>query len=172
MSTMKIHPSVEAVINPIINDITRINLIERTNPAIGPHNEPQAHKEIKRACVHIMRENNGNGVRICLTKGQDGKMYCEGCGRVVNTRFDQTSIDKLNDALEVLNQVCVFGIVNGLRAEPLQKIITCKTLLPGIMTILAELNEFVKRDDAANDSERNIGLEYQTPGNMRGITKM
>lgn len=171
-SALKIHPTVESLIGPIITDITNINLIEKANPNIGPHNEPQAHKERKKACVHILRDEQG-GYCIKTTKDpKTGKMICEGCGRIINTTFDDSAVDKISDCIEVINQIVLFGTINGLKAEPLAAAIDVKTKLPGLAQILKELNMFVKRDDAATDSERKIGEEYQTPSNVRSITRM
>ena len=37
-TNLKIHPTVDAVIKPIIEDMTRIDNAQKMNPLIGPHN--------------------------------------------------------------------------------------------------------------------------------------
>ena len=166
----KIHPSVDAVIKPIVYDMTRINLAQKANPIIGNNNEPDYVKETKRRCVHIIFENGE--YRLATEKRADGKLYCSACGRVINTKFDDTAIQKINDCIEVINQVLLFGLLNGLRAEPIQTLISIKATLPAASQLLSNLNEFVKRDNASANSAANIGTEYAIPNQYKSITSL
>ena len=167
---MKIHPSVDAVIKPIVYELTKINIAQQTNPGIGVHNEPQSVKDKKKECVHIIFD--GNDYRLATKKNAEGKLMCEACGREINTKFDNTAIDTLLEANKVINQLLLFGMLNGLRAEVIMTLISIKKTLPDCAQLMKELNEYVKRDESAADSEKNIGIEYSTPGTFRSITGM
>ena len=52
-TNLKIHPDVDAVIKPIVYDMTRSDIAQLTNPRIGANNEPEYVKEVKEQCVHI-----------------------------------------------------------------------------------------------------------------------
>lgn len=169
--SMKIHPSVDAIIKPIIAEMTKIDLAQQTNPIIGAHNEPEYIKEAKKSCVHITFD--GTDYRPRIEKTADGKLLCRVCGREINTKFDKTAVDTLVEANKVINQLLFFGMINGLKAEPIANLISLKRTIPAAAQLLSELNEYVKRDESSTDSERNIGLEYNSGNpalNFRGIT--
>ena len=157
-TNLKIHPDVDAVIKPIVYDMTRIDIAQRTNPIIGSNNEPDYVKEVKKQCVHIIYEDGE--FRLATAKNSDGKLVCRACGRVIGTKFDKSSVDKITDCIEVLNQVLLFGMLNGLRAEPIKTIISVKKTLPSIAQLCKELNEYVTRENTAADSLNNNGTEY------------
>lgn len=169
-SNLKIHPSVDAVIKPIVYEMTRIDLAQKTNPIIGTHNEPDFVKETKKQCVHIIFENGE--FRLATQKNADGKLVCRACGRTIGTKFDQSAVDTLTAAIEVVNQLLLFGMLNGLRAEPIQTLISLKSTLPAAAQLLKELNDYVKRENAAADDASNIGTEYAIPNNYRSITTL
>lgn len=167
---LKIHPSVDAVIKPIVYDMTKIDITQQNNPALGAHNEPDYVKEAKKSCVHITFD--GNDYRLRTQRNADGKLVCNVCGREINTTFDKTAVDTLMEATKVVNQILLFGMLNGLRAEPIQTLISLKKTLPAAAQLLSELNEYVKRDESNSDSVNNIGIEYNTPDAFRTITGM
>lgn len=169
--SMKIHPSVDAIIKPIIAEMTKIDIAQQTNPIIGAHNEPEYVKEAKKACVHITFD--GQEYRPRVEKTADGKLICRVCGREINTKFDKSAVDTLMEANKIYNQVLFFGLINGLKAEPIAMLISLKKINPAVAQLLSELNEYVKRDESSTDSERNIGIEYNSGNptlNFRGIT--
>ena len=169
-SNLKIHPSVDAIIKPIVYEMTRIDIAQKTNPIIGSQNEPDYIKETKKKCVHIIFENGE--FRLATQKNAEGKLVCRACGRVIGTKFDQTSVDAISNAIEVVNQVLLFGLLNGLRAEVIQTLISIKAVLPSVNQLLSELNEYVKRDNAAANDASNIGTEYAIPNQYRNITTL
>jgi hypothetical protein len=169
-SNLKIHPSVDAIIKPIVYEMTRIDIAQKTNPIIGSQNEPDYIKETKKKCVHIIFENGE--FRLATQKNAEGKLVCRACGRVIGTKFDQTSVDAISNAIEVVNQVLLFGLLNGLRAEVIQTLISVKAVLPSVNQLLSELNEYVKRDNAAANDASNIGTEYAIPNQYRNITTL
>lgn len=167
---LKIHPSVDALIKPIVYEMTKIHIAQKTNPAIGSHNEPEAVRLKKRDCVHILFD--GQEYRIGANKTADGRLVCEGCGREIATKFDKSGVDAITKTITVINQLTLFGLLNGLKAEPLAALIQLKKLLPEAAQLLSELNEYVKRDNSTNNAEKNIGTEYNTPNTFRSITSM
>lgn len=167
--SMKIHPSVDALIKPIVYEMTKIDIAQQTNPIIGSHNEPDYIKEAKKSCVHITFD--GNDYRLRTEKRGD-KLYCTVCGREINTKFDKSAVDTIMESIKVVNQLLLFGMLNGLKAEPIATLISLKRTLPSVAQILSELNEYVKIDEQSADSEKNIGIEYNTPGTFRSITNM
>lgn len=169
-SNLKIHPSVDAIIKPIVYEMTRIDIAQKTNPIIGSQNEPDYIKETKKKCVHIIFENGE--FRLATQKNAEGKLVCRACGRVIGTKFDQSSVDTISNAIEVVNQVLLFGLLNGLRAEVIQTLISIKAVLPSVNQLLSELNDYVKRDNAAANDASNIGTEYAIPNQYRNITTL
>lgn len=167
---LKIHPSVDALIKPIVYEITKIHIAQKTNPSIGSHNEPEAVKLKKRDCVHVLFD--GQEYRIGANKTADGRLVCDGCGREIATKFDKSGVDTITNTIAVINQLTLFGLLNGLKAEPLAALIQLKKLLPEAAQLLSELNEYVKRDNSTSNAEKNIGTEYNTPNSFRGITSM
>jgi hypothetical protein len=167
-TNLKIHPNVDRVIKPIINDMSRIDIAQRTNPIIGAHNEPDYVKEIKKQCVHVIFEDGE--YRLATQKNANGELVCSACGRVINTKFDKSAVDKITAAIEVVNQVLLFGMLNGLQAAPIETLISLKKTLPGVAQLASELNDFVKRTDASADSINNLGAEYATPDKLNSIT--
>lgn len=167
---MKIHPSVDALIKPIIYEMTRIDIAQQTNPLLGTQNEPEAIKEKKKECVHITYD--GNEYKLRTEKLPEGKLICRACGHEINTKFDKDAVDKLVNAIPVVNQLLLFGMLNGLRAEPISTLISLKKTLPAAAQLMSQLNAYVKMDESNADSEKNIGLEYNTPNSFRNITGM
>lgn len=165
---LEIHPSVDAIIKPIIYEMTKIDITQRTNALISSQNEPDWIKETKKRCVHIIFDNGE--YRPSVQKNEQGELYCRVCGRKINTKFDDSAVKKISDAIEVINQLLFFGLLNGLRAEPVDALISIKSQLPAASKLLAELNKFVQNVNQNNDSANNIGLEYATPGDLRSIT--
>lgn len=167
---LKIHPSVDSIIKPIVMEMTKIDIAQQANPELNSQNEPDYVKETKKSCVHIVYD--GNGYRLKVDRDNEGKLICRACGREINTKFDKSAVDKITDAISVINQLLFFGMLNGLQAEPIMTLISLKKTLPAAAKLLAELNEYVKRDESSADSERNTGIEYNTPGTFRSITNL
>ena len=167
-SGVKLHPSVRTIIEPIIDEMTRIYNRNKTFPAYGPHNETDQEKLIKRKCVHMIKNESGD-ITIPI-KRHDGDFICEACGRKVNTLFDQHAVDTLMKAIEVLDGLVVFAPQQGLMAPPLQTLISCKEVLPGIAQIQQQFNEFVKRDEQTAEANRSIVSDYHTPERYFSIT--
>ena len=168
-NNLKIHPEVDAVIKPIVYDMTKIHIAQQTNPIIGVHNEPDSIKEMKKKCVHIIFKNGEYS--LSTKKNAEGKLVCEACNRVINTKFDNTAVQKITDCIEVVNQTLLFGMLNGLRAQAIMTLISIKSALPAVAQLQKELNEYVKRENSSADSASNIGAEYVIP-NYRSITEM
>lgn len=167
--SLKIHPSVDALIKPIIETMTKIDIAQQSNPLVGSHNEPDYIKEAKKSCVHITFD--GSDYKIRADKTSDGRLVCQVCGREIATAFDKNAVDILMQATKIINQIAFFGMLNGLMAEPLATLISIKRTLPAAAQLLSELNEYVKRDESNADTVNNIGVEYNTPG-FRSITNL
>ena len=170
MELMKISPDVIQVIKPIIDDMSKIDLEQRMNANLGPQNEPIAVKEIKKSCVHIIW--TGRDFQISVKKTDDGRLVCTACGREICQKFDKSSVDAIMNAIPVVNQVLFFGMLNGMKAEPIQTLISLKRTLPAVAQLAHELNEYVSRSDKASEALDNIGAEYNTPPMFSGITTM
>ena len=168
-NSLKIHPSVDAIIKPIVYDMTKIDISQKTNPIIGKNNEPDYIKEIKKRCVHIIYDNGE--YRPAVKKNENGELVCTACGRKINIKFDSTAVDTIMDAIAVVNQLVFFGLLNGLRAEPLETLISVKTQLPAAAQLLKELNQYVKNETQNNNDASNIGTEYALPSQLRSITR-
>jgi len=168
--TLRIHPSVDAVIKPIIYEMTKIDIAQTTDPIIGSsRNEPEQVKEIKKRCVHIIYDK-GN-FRLAVHKDAHGDYVCRACGRKINAQFDETAVKKITDAIEVINQLLLFGMLNGLKAEPIDTLISLKATLPAAAQLMKELNEYIKRDNKAAENAASLGSEFNIPSQYRGITQ-
>lgn len=168
-SSLKIHPSVDAVIKPIIYEMTKIDIAQQTDPILGnPRNEPEAMKDLKKQCVHIIYDKGD--FRMACKKNTDGDLVCRACGRKIYQKFDDSGTKILMQAIEVINQTLLFGMINGLMAEPIASLISLKKMLPAAAQLHKELCEFIKKDNKAAESAGNIGDEYYLPSQLRGIT--
>lgn len=166
MNTNKINPAVLQYIKPIIENMTAIKTMQESNPLVGTQNEPTDIKEYKKSCLHIIMENGEP--QLAARKNADGKLVCSACGRVINTVFDDSSVQKIMDCIEVLNQLVLFGTLNGIQLAPLQNIVSIKSQLPGVALLVKELNKFVVCDNAASQTVANIGMEYADPRSITG----
>lgn len=166
---LRVNPQVKALIDPIARAMTEITWAEKTYPVYGQRNETKEVTAWKKRCVHYIYE--GQELVLNLSKNSEGKLVCDSCQREVNTTFDETAWKTLAAAIPVLNQLVVFGMVNGLDAAPLQAIINMKEQMPAVITICKELCEFVKKENMNGDPANNIGVAYQGT-QFRGITGM
>lgn len=162
----KIAPDTLELIKGIIDEMTKIDLARQQNPSYSTQNEPERVKEMKKKCVHITCLDGKPQIRI--HKHADGKYRCDACGRSLDTSFDKTAINKIMDAIEVIQGECFFGMLLGLKADPVRTLIAIKSTLPAVAQLLAELNEYIKRDQNESDTASNIGLEYRDT-NITGL---
>jgi hypothetical protein len=167
-NSLKIHPSVDAIVKPIIYEMTKIDIAQKTNPIISKTNEPDYIKEMKKSCVHVIYDNGE--YRPAVQKNEQGELYCRVCGRKINTKFDESAVNAITNCVEVINQLVFFGLLNGLRAEPLDALISVKRQLPAAAKLLSELNAYVKNENKNNEDASNIGAEYALPSQLRSIT--
>lgn len=167
-NSLRIHPSVDAIVKPIIYEMTKIDIAQKTNPIVTKSNEPDYIREQKKACVHIIFDNGE--YRPAVQRNEQNELYCRVCGRKIGTKFDESAVNKITDCIEVINQLVFFGLLNGLRAEPVDALISIKRQLPAAAKLLSELNTYVKNENKNNEDANNIGLEYALPNNLRSIT--
>lgn len=170
---MKIHPSVRATLAPIVSQMTRIYNRNRVYPMVGPHNESEVDKIMKRRCVHFIEDEHGEW-RMAVKKNANGEHICEACGRKINIKFDQEAVDAIMKTIEILDGLAIFAPTQGLMAEPLQTIISVKEVLPAIAKLQSEFNEFVKRDEMNGSVGGGLGGgivdSYNTPSRFSSIT--
>lgn len=164
---LRINSAVDAVIHDIVNEMTRIDIAQRSNPILGSHNEPEAVKEAKKRCVHVIFVNGE--YRLATEKNNNGELVCRVCGRKINTKFDEDAVQTLVKSVEIINQVLLFGMLQGLKAEPINVLISLKRTLPAVTQLLKELNEYVKQENKSTESAANIGSEYALK-NINGYT--
>jgi hypothetical protein len=123
---------------------------------------------MKKSCVHVIYDNGE--YRPAVQKNEQGELYCRVCGRKINTKFDESAVNAITNCVEVINQLVFFGLLNGLRAEPLDALISVKRQLPAAAKLLSELNAYVKNENKNNEDASNIGAEYALPSQLRSIT--
>jgi hypothetical protein len=160
-------PEVDRIIKPIIMDMTRIALIQENNPQITENNEDKNIKRMKRRCVHITWNGSGFVVRARM---KDGKLICPVCNQEIGTEFDDDAIDDYFRCLKRVNQACLFGLLNGLAAGPLQGFIFLKEMLPDAARIHKQLNIIANKENKDNNAIGNIGSEYDTGSVYNNIT--
>ena len=154
----KINPDTQRLITPIMQRMTAIYAAERNTPVIGGGHNDQYKRE-KQECVHFIF--NGNTPECKLQKTADGKLRCEVCGREINIKFDQSAVQTLIDARKVVEQIMFFGMINNMTADRVAGCIDMKKILPELAQLLAELNEYVKREETNIDTVQNMGDAYR-----------
>ena len=165
----QIHPAVRAVMEPIIDQMTQIYLRNKMYPQVGQHNEPEAEKQIKRRCVHYIKDANGELI-MPIEKTGDKEFICKACGRKVNLNFNEDSVQAIMRTIEVLDGLVMLAPQMKIMAQPLQSLISIKELLPLVAKLQAEFNEFIKRDDSANAASSSLTADYHTPDRFTSIT--
>lgn len=165
----QIHPAVRAIMDPIIDQMTQIYLRNKMYPQVGPHNEPEAEKQIKRRCVHYIKDGNGELI-MPIEHNANGEFVCKACGRPLNLKFNKESVDAIMEAIKVIDGLVAFAPQQNIMAQPIQSLISIKELLPLVAQLQAELNEFVKRDDSSNAAAGSLTGDYQTPERFTSIT--
>ena len=165
----QIHPAVRAVMEPIIDQMTQIYLRNKMYPQVGKHNEPEAEKQLKRRCVHYIKDNNGE-IYMPIEKIGDSEYVCKACGRRINLTFNQESVDAIMKTIEVIDGLVMLAPQMKLMAQPLQSLISIKELLPLVANLQSDFNEFIKRDDSVNAASGSLTADYQTPERFSSIT--
>lgn len=164
----QIHPAVRAVMEPIIDQMTQISMRNKMYPEVGKHNEPEAEKQIKRRCVHWIKDQNGE-ISMPIEKVGD-KYRCTACGRPINLNFNEESVETLVKAIEIIDGLVMLAPQMKIMAGPLQSLISIKEVLPLVATLQQQFNEFVKRDDSANAASGSLTGDYHTPDRFTSIT--
>lgn len=164
----QIDPQVRTAIARIIANMTNIHVTQQMNPLVGSHNESEPVKAMKRECVHIIQ--NGNDYRPSISPRTDGTTRCDMCDRVIYQKFDDTAVKRLQDALEVINQMTIYGLMFDIGPGPLQTLLSMKVAMPGVIQCMHDLNVFAKMEEQSMASTNNIGGEYPSMDVLRGIT--
>ena len=172
-NNLKINPAVDQVIKPIVFNMTKVYLTQKTNPMMTPDSEDKAIKELKKECIHIVYDGNSNDYRPCVNKNEKGELVCDVCGRKIWAEFNEEGIKILTDAISVINGVLFVVLLNGLKSEPIQALISQKKLLPGTITLLKSLNNYINQENkSAKDGFHNVGKAYGSASGLKGITEM
>lgn len=158
----RINPDVQRLIQPIMQRMTAIYIAEKNTPVIGNYGNNDQYKREKQECVHFIF--NGNTPECKLEKTADGKLKCAVCGREIATKFDQSAVQTLLDARKVVEQIMFFGMINNMKADCVAGCIDMKKILPELAQIIAQLNEYVKREESNIDNVSNIGEPYRFSG--------
>lgn len=164
---MKLNVEVKEYIAPIVDGMTRIyETNKHTSPLVGGQYDNENIKMLKRDCVHIIRDYKTGKFVLAIKKTNEGKIVCQACGREVSTDFGENAQNTLSEAEKVINQVVVFGMMNGLEKDALKTLISIKHVLPDVMKLVGELGVFVQKSTTSNENLGDIGSEYvDTTGN-------
>jgi len=161
------------VINPIIEGMTKIfEANKHARPIIGGGQyDNERITMCKRDCVHVILDSQTGKFVLAAKKTNEGKLVCAACGKEISTEFGEDAQQTLVDAEKIINQIVIFGMMNGLHVEPLKTLISIKHVWPDIIKLSNELGEFANRSSTSSDSLGDIGKEYiDTTGNS--ITSM
>lgn len=166
----QMNPETYQVIQPIIQSMTQIALTEENEKRMyGRINESDRTKNQKKSCVHIIYRNGAFDMSIEPDK--DGKLRCTACGREINTKFDESAVKKLDDALTVINQIIVFGLPHGLLKTSTEHMLMVKVLLPEAIQLIKELNDFISKENNSVEQTR-VGQEYGMNIDGSPLTRM
>ena len=173
MNIQRVSGQVHESIKRIVANMTIVDAAQR-NAIYDSAKENFNVREAKKECIHVIEKDGRLTLTIDRIKdGPDkGCLFCTVCGRTINTKFNADAVDTLMNAVKIVNGLAFFGMLNGLKAEPLQTLIAVKTVLPAIAQLQSELNAYVNKVDKANDAIGNIGDEYRTPDMFNSITTM
>ena len=182
---LNLQPNVIALFKPIVDAMTQIQQQQKLYPQVGPHNEPEAVKAMKRRCVHMVwidkripdpnninynYQNTSETMTIAAKRKKNGELVCQACGRTLNTTYDETAVNTIMAAIQVIDGLVLMGAANNLDAEALRALISVKELLPGVAMLQAELNDYIRRDTQNAQAETNIVEIYETPERFGSIT--
>lgn len=170
MQINQISPEVMQFIKPIVDTMSRIDMDQRYNRTLGPHNEPREVKEFKKQCVHVIYD--GSDYHLSVKKLDNGNLRCTACGREINTKFDKDAVETLVKSVSILNGLALFGMLNGLNVEPLATLVSMKTTLPAVAQLHDQFNNYISKSEQNNDAVHNLGAEYNTPSLFDSITRM
>ena len=157
---LNLSANVLEVLRPIIYDMTRVNYLQRSY-IIRPKNEPDWVRTAKRSCCHIILDSTGVP-QLSVTKRDDGFLYCDACGRKINTHFDKAAVDKITDALEVVNQALLFGLIYGMDGPSAASLVSVKSVLPDVAQLMQELNERIENKQNVDSTMDALGKEYNS----------
>lgn len=158
-------------IKPILLDMTKINYVQNTYRNIRSESVPAWVTAAKRSCVHVVLDSRG-AAQLALDHRSDGKLYCTACGRVINQTFDDTAVNKLMDALEVLNQVTIFGLIHNMDSQVLNALVATKSVFPDIAQVTKELNTTVNNNNKNDQSLNAFGNEYDFEETSNSFTTL
>jgi hypothetical protein len=82
---------------------------------------------------------------------------CRICGREIYKKFDKTAVERLKDAIPVLNMLAFFSMPLNITSEHMSKIIFMKQTMSDMIQLVDILNNFVKEEDSAIANTVNIG---------------
>ena len=157
---LKLSASVLEVLKPIIYDMTRVNYLQQSS-VLGQNNEPDWVKNAKRSCCHVILDSTGTPT-LSVSRRDDGNLYCDACNRRIGTHFDASAVTKLQDALQVVNQALLFGILYGLDAPSTASLVSVKSVLPDVIQLMSELNERVANKQNVDSTLDALGKEYDS----------
>lgn len=165
----KLHPQVIELLKPIIMNTTKLyEKMKYANnyPVFGQikNSESDEEKRIKRECVHMVFEPDGSIKYIPEDCDKPGYQKCPVCHKLVPLKFEEKNEETLLDSIDVLNQLVFFGAMLGLRADALKVIIGVKSVMPDLVQLNHELNDYVKLDSSNADSMENLAAEYNKSG--------
>lgn len=176
--TKKINPGVLKLIEPIVKPLTEFARYKDYNPQYSMWNPNNSMSEAqkkniemkKKECVHLIKGDSGE-IEGAIEDYDENFFKCKICDRLIYKKFDDTAIQKLQDAIPVLNQLVFFGMPLNLGPEQLSKIIFIKQNLYDVIQLEKGLISFVKNEDNALSHSNTFGDDnkYATFKNTNGI---
>ena len=158
----RIDGNVQRLITPIMSRMTAIAMEEaQMQQSLGMQHLQDKYRQQKLECVHLLF--NGNEPDCKLVQTQEGELKCTACGRKIYAKFDGSNVDILLQARQVVEQVMWFGMINNMKPEFIMGCIDMKKMIPALVQVASELNEYVKRKESSGETVSNIGAEYRFP---------
>lgn len=164
---MKMNREVHEYIRPIVDGMTNIyETNKHVRPQIGGNYENESTKMIKRDCVHLITDNTSGKAMLAVRKTNEGKLVCQACGKEISTDFGKDAEKIVDDFEKVVNQLVMFGMLQGLRLDPIKTLISVKHVLPDISALALSLGQFMTSGTNSVESLGDIGSEFvDTTGN-------
>ena len=156
----QIAPDVQQMIIPIIDDMTQIYTEQKLNPNLNIMNENIQIKQKKRTCVHILRTSD-NSLTIPINHNAKGEVICEACGRKIEQEFNiEKDFPIIEGTIDIVNKLLTYGQIQGMTTNAIRICLDLKCLLPELMKLDKNLTDFMKLEDAKNDTINNLGSEF------------
>lgn len=164
-NTKGLNPQVAELLKPIIMNTTMLYNKQQYASSMPVFSqislkETDDEKKAKKECMHMIFNQNGLIEYILEECDRPGYKLCPVCKKYVPLEFKDEHVNVLLEAIDIINQLAFFGTLLGLRADGIKTLIGLKAVLPDVVTLLDQLNKYVRLDSKNADNLSSFASEY------------